>query len=151
MDSAYEVDREALIEAIGTQDHLIFRFTIVQQRLLVDFRCNDRTGPGVHLLPPVRSMRERVASITKARPDFPRPDQIYVVGWPLRVAALDRLNVLQPIRDRLADLGAEDQIERLERAYRELLDDELEELRRAITGEGYRTLWPEPSESEQSD
>ncbi len=148
MDSAYDVDREALIEAIGSQDHLIFRFTIVQQRLLVDFRSNEHTGPGVHLLPPVRSMRERVASIAKARPDFPRPEQIYVVGWPLRVAALERLDVLQPMRDRLADLGAEEQVERLDRAYRELLEDERQELHRAVTGEGYRTIWPTPPDSE---
>lgn len=148
MDSAYEVDREALLDAIATQDHLIFRFTIVQQRLLVDFRSNDTTGPGVHLLPPVRSMRERVASIAKARPDFPRPEQIYVVGWPLRVAALERLDVLQPMRDRLASLGAEEQVARLDEVYRELLDDERQELRRAVTGEGYRTIWPEPPDDE---
>ena len=150
MDSAYEVDREALLDAIGTQDHLIFRFTIVQQRLLVDFRSNERTGPGVHLLPPVRSMRERVASIAKARPDFPRPEQIYVVGWPLRVAALERLDVLQPMRDRLLALGAEEQVRALDQAYHDLLEDERQELHRAVTGEGYRTIWPEPPDAEEN-
>lgn len=142
MDSAYEVDRDALLIAIGSQDHLIFRFTSVQQRLLVDFRSNEQTGPGVHLLPPVRSMRERVASIRDARPDFPRPEQLFVVGWPLRVGALERLDVLQPIRDRLAGLDAFEQLAALDQAYEELLRAERDEQRRAVTGEGYRTIWP---------
>ena len=149
VDSPYQVDREALLQAIDSQDHLIFRFTIVQQRLLVDFRSNETEGPGVHLLPPARSMRERVASISKVRPEFPRPDQLYVIGWPLRVAALERLDVLQPIRDRLIALDAFEQVQRLDRAYEELLQSERDETRRAVTGEGYRTIWPEQSEESE--
>ena len=45
-------------------------------------------------------------------------------------------------RQRLAGLDAFDQVRALDEAYRHLLRAEDLELRSAITGEGYRTIWP---------
>ena len=61
---------------------------------------------------------------------------------PLRVAALERLGVLETIRDRLAQMDAFDALSELDEAHTRLLRLERQEVRRAITGEGYHTLWP---------
>ena len=68
-----------------------------------------------------------------------------VVAWPLRVGALRRLGVIDAIRTRLGDLDAFDALAQLDRVVAELERSEDRELRRAVTGEGYRTLWTAPA------
>lgn len=140
-DSYFDIDREALAQSIATADHLLFRFATVASRLFVDFRADGSAHPGIHVLPPVKSLAERVASIRRARPELPLPDRLYVVAVPARVRGLERIGALDAIRDRLAQLDAYDQLTELELAYEQLLAFEREEIRRAISGEGYRTLW----------
>lgn len=146
MDESYHVDQGALRAAIGERDHLVFRFSTIAQRLFLDFRTttNDgaEEGPGVFVLPPASSIRERMTSIREVRPNFARPERVNVVAWPLRVSALRRLGVIEGIRTRLGDLDAFDALAELDRIVDRLEHSEEREMRRAVTGEGYRTLWP---------
>jgi hypothetical protein len=140
-DSYSHINREALARSIAEADHLLFRFATVASRLFVDFRVGADLEPGIHVLPPVNSLAERVASIRRVRPQAPLPDRLYVIAIPARVRGLDRTGALDAIRRRLAQLEAFTQVTELELAYEQLLAFEREEIRRAITGDGYRTLW----------
>ncbi len=151
MDSSYDVDVEGLLRAVQRTDHVIVRFSTLSQRLFVDFRTRDGEGPGVFVLPSAETIHERLASITAARPGFPRPPKLYVMAWPMRVAALDRLGFLEAARQRLASMDAFDQLRDLDRVFAELVRAEREEMRHAITGEGYRTIWPGPVGARDSD
>lgn len=142
MDGIFEVDLDALRSSIMTVEHMLIRFTPVPERLFLDFRTNDQQGPGIALLPQVSSFTERLKTIEEARPEFPRPERIYVVTWPLRIPSLDRLGVLAAVRERLAELNAFDAIARLDETYERLLTLEREEIRRAISGDGFHTIWP---------
>ena len=145
MDGAIDLDIERLRRSLKSVDHVLFRMTPagVSQRLLVDFRVTPTLGPGVHLLPEAGSLAERVKTIEQVRPGLPVPERLVIVTWPLRVDALERLGVLQLIRDRLAAMDAFDRITELDQSYATLLDLQRQELRRAITGDGYRTIWPQ--------
>ena len=55
--------------------------------------------------------------------------------------SLERLGMHDVVRERFASLDALEAITELNEAQEELLRLEREELRRAITGDGYRTLW----------
>ena len=144
VDGPIDFDIEQLKSSLRSVDHALIRLTPVgiTERLLVDFRTNDSTGPGVCLLPDVNSLAERLKTIEQARPGFPVPERMHVITWPLRVAALERLGVLETIRDRLAQMDAFDALNELDEAHGRLLRLEHQEVRRAITGEGYHTLWP---------
>lgn len=142
MDSAYEVDIDGLLQAVRHSDHVIVRFSTLAQRLFVDFRTGDGQGPGVFVLPLAETLEQRLASITAARPQLPRPDRLHVMAWPLRVRGLDRLGFVEAVRHRLAALDAFEAVGALDRAMAELAAAEEAELHRAVTGEGYRTLWP---------
>lgn len=142
MDSAYDVDRDALLRTVQRSDHVIVRFSTLAQRLFIDFRTRQGEGPGVFVLPMAVTIQERLASIAAARPHFPRPERLYVMAWPLRVGGLVRLGFLEATRQRLAAMDAFEQVRDLERAFRDLQRAEQEELRRAVTGDGYRTIWP---------
>ncbi len=144
MDGSIELDIERIRRSLRTVEHALIRMTPVgvTERLLIDFRSNETTGPGVHMLPEVRSMAERMKTVEDARPGFPRPERIYMITWPLRVAALERLGVLEAVRERLALADAFDAVKQLDESFERLLRLERDELQRAATGEGYQTLWP---------
>ncbi len=142
MDSAYDVDLDGLLRTVQRSDHVIVRFSTVAQRLFLDFRTREDEGPGVFVLPLANTIQERLATIAAARPHFPRPDRLHVMAWPLRVGGLDRLGFLDAARKRLASLDAFEQVRELDRAYLKLQRAEQVELRSAIVGDGYRTLWP---------
>ncbi|MFA7249915.1 MAG: hypothetical protein WC273_09835 [Dehalococcoidia bacterium] len=147
MDSAYEVDLDGLLRTVRASDHVIVRFSTLAQRLLIDFRTSAEEGPGVFVLPAAQTMQERLASIAAARPNFPRPERLYVMAWPLGVSALGRLGFIEAVRHRLAGMDAFAQVRALERAFHDLQRAEQDELRHAITGKGYRTIWPESDDS----
>lgn len=142
MDSAYEVDIDGLLRTVRSTDHLIVRFSTLAERLFLDFRTRGLVGPGVFVLPPAESIQDRMASIAEVRPNFPRPARLNVMAWPLRVGGLERLCFVEVARQRLAAMDAFEQVRDLERAFRDLERAERLEVRRAIMGDGYRTLWP---------
>ena len=144
MDGPTGFDVEQLNAALRATDHALFRLTPagVGPRLLVDFRTNERAGCAAVLLPEVRSLAERLNTIQKARPELPLLERVHLITWPLRVEALERLGVLGTVRERFASMDAFDAMRQLDEAYRELLRLQRDELRRAVTGDGYRTLWP---------
>ncbi|MSQ41778.1 MAG: hypothetical protein EXR65_01895 [Dehalococcoidia bacterium] len=143
MDGPIDLDIGQVQASLRSLDHALIRITTVgiTQRLLVDFRANSLAGPLMQLLPEARSIAERLQSIQTARPQFARPERIHVINWPLRVAALEQLGVLETVRARLASMDAFDALRQLNQCYARLLTLEREEQRRAILGEGYHTLW----------
>jgi hypothetical protein len=145
VDSGYPLDLDTLLRHLDGGDHAIFRFHTIDERLFVDFRPGRDGQPAVFVLPPARNVRERMKSVAEARPGVPAPEQLTIVPWPLRVGALERLGVLDAIRQRLASVDAFRTMATLDAVYAALLVAERDEVRRAITGEGYRTVWPGPA------
>ena len=141
MDHRFEVDLSGLTRSLRRADHVLVRFEPFPQRLLIDFRSSAERGPGVCVLPQARSIAERLASVARARPGLPPLRRLRVVVWPLRVRSLERLGMHDVVRERFASLDALEAIAELNEAQEELLRLEREEMRRAITGDGYRTLW----------
>lgn len=121
---------------------MLIRFGPISERLFLDFRASTGEGPGIFVLEQVSSFAERVATIQRVRPGLPAPERLHVVTWPLRVGALERLGVLEAVRARLASMDAFSALPMLEGAYQELAELERIETQRAISGEGYHTLWP---------
>lgn len=142
MDGGPSADIEAVRETLTGRDHALIRFEVIPQRLFIDFRSSAEAEPAVHVLEPARSLRERIATIRRARPALPVPAELQIVGWSLRVGALERLGLLEVVRARFASDGSSEALRQLEEAITQLEALEREETRRAITGDGYRTLWP---------
>lgn len=142
MDGGPASDVAAVLDTLRHNDHALLRFETVPHRLLIDFRSSSEAEAAVHLLEPVRSLRERIATIRRARPTLPVPTELQIVGWSLRIGSLERTGALEIVRQRFVDDGAQEALRQLEQAVTQLDGLERDEFRRAITGEGYRTLWP---------
>jgi hypothetical protein len=140
MDNDYfRVDMAEVLKSVERADVLTIYFPILRKTLLVDGRSNENDGPMVKLVPMVATPDERVRELKRMRPRFPRPDSITFIPWPKYVDSLERLGVLDKLLGRFE--GSDAVVKECETAFHELQTLERQELRNAITGDNYETLW----------
>lgn len=150
IDGGYEIDIEAVIQNIDEAEVVTLHFPILRQTLLIDTRCTppDRggvsSGPLVRVVPMVNNTQERFETLREMRPGLPRPQSITMIPWARSVGALERAGVWGRVLARLVDCGDEQTLLAARRSYRQLRSFELAEMREAIVGRQYRTIWRRP-------
>jgi hypothetical protein len=143
LDSDYRIDVSEVNRNIDVADVIALYFPLLRKTLLMDMRTNDVDGPMIRVVPMANTPEERFQSLLKMRPRFGRPDSITIIPWPKYASSLVELGIWDRIVRRYADTGSAASVRECERCYAELVKLEREELRRAITGEQYETLWGE--------
>lgn len=141
MDNEFRLDLSEVKENFRTSEVISIYFAMTRKTLLIDTRSNDLEGPMVRIVPMATSLEERLASLEKLRPRFPRPESITVLPWPKYVSSLKRLGIWDELVQRFAASGHAETVRRLESLYRDIDEMEQQEIRRAIAGERYETLW----------
>jgi hypothetical protein len=141
MDNDYPIDIGEILSVLRTGEVIVVRFLILSLRLLVDSRSSAKDGPLIRLVPAASSAEERFRSLRKLRPDFPAPERITVIHWPKRVDQLIASGVWSGLEERLRSSGFAGTTEAVASTLVELQRLERTEIRRAILGEGYQTLW----------
>jgi hypothetical protein len=141
MDSDYQIDMAEVRRHLDETQVVGFWFPFLRLTLLLDTRSTERDLPMVVVVPMVESVDERMRSLSRLRPRFPRPESMTLIPWPRLVGALERLGVWELIEKRMAQLGGEALRSRCRDAFAELLQAERKQVRGAITGEGYETMW----------
>jgi hypothetical protein len=141
MDSDYQLDVDEVRRRLRETEVVGFYFPFLRRTLLADLRANETDGPLVVVTPMVDSVEERVRSLKKLRPRFPRPASMMLVPWPKMIGGLDRLGVFTLLEERLSEQGGDPPIHQCRTAVQELYRLERIQIRNAITGEGYETLW----------
>jgi hypothetical protein len=149
MDSDYRIDVSEVNRNIDVADVIALYFPLLRKTLLMDLRTSDVDGPMIKVVPMANTPEERFQSLLKMRPRFGKPDSITIIPWPKYVvSSLTDLGIWDHIVRRYAEAGSPDMVRECERCYRELMKLEREELRRAITGENYETIWGKRGMSE---
>jgi hypothetical protein len=142
MDADFGVDLAAIIRVVNEADVFVVRFALIDQRLLVDARPDDRGLPYIRVVPPASSAEERYRYLQRERPTLPLPEQITVFQWPANVQALRETGVWEQIEQRLVGLGGEQAGLDVQRAYADAQRLERADVLAAIHGgEGYETIW----------
>jgi len=141
VDSDYQLDISEVRRHLNETQVVGFFFQFLRLTLLLDTRATAQDGPMAVVTPMVQSVEERVKSLRRLRPRFPRPESMTLIPWPKFVGSLERLGVLTMIEERMVALGGERMRERCREAFAELARAEQKQIRDAITGEGYETLW----------
>lgn len=145
MEEDYYFELDEVFETIRTADVFTFRFPLVNHRLLIDTRYSELDAPLVKVVPRVSSAHERFRSLKQLRPRFRLPEKICAICWPRRVESLISSGVWSSIVERVSAAGIPDAARRCDDALQELIDLEYLEVRKAIRGDGYRTLWERTS------
>ncbi len=141
MDSDYQLDLSEVRRHLDQTQVVGFFFPFLRRTLLVDTRTSGVDSPLVIVVPMVNSVEERVRSLRRLRPRFPKPESMTLIPWPKFIGSLQRLGVWEMIVDRVVQLGGEELRPRCQEALAELLREERTQVKNAIIGEGYQTLW----------
>ncbi len=141
IDGGYDIDIDAVVQNIQEAEVVTLHFPIIRQTLLIDTRCTPDDGPLVRVMPMVDNTEERFATLRALRPGLPRPQSITMIPWAHSVAALDRAGVWPCVLARLEVCGTPLTLRTARHTLRQLRSLELAELREAIVGRAYRTVW----------
>ena len=141
MDSDFRIDISEVLRAIDTGEIMALYFPLLRKTLLMDTRTTPVDSPMIKVVPMASSPEERFRELVRMRPRLPKPESINIIPWPKYVDSLVRLEVWDRIVRRYLEIGPPEVVRRCEECLQELRDVEREEIRRAITGDNYETLW----------
>jgi len=141
MDNDYVLNLDDILHTIETADVVRIRFLLLEKRLLIDNRHNEFEGPLIRLVNRSGSSEESFRNLKRMRPRFPLPDKMTAIWWPKYVNTLSTSGVWAAIVARISNTGFTDAISQCEDVLRELRSLERQEVRNAISGEGFQTIW----------
>ena len=143
-ENGFNLDLDAVREVFTKADLITVGFASFPERLLIDPRTLPDEGPLVAIVAPVASVQERYLWLGKHRPNFPAPEGFSFFVWPNSVRWLRDSGVLEPLRERLAQVSHESDAA-LANAIQRLALCEQEAVHEAITGaDGWVTVWQSP-------
>lgn len=141
MDSDFRVDLDEIMNNLNTAQVVAIYFPILGKTLLLDRRIDPVEGPLVKVVPMAGSVEERFRSLRRLRPGLPIPKSIAIIPWPKYVASLRRLGIWDRIVERFCKDKQPQAVEACQGAYEEISRLEREELRDAIAGKRFHSLW----------
>ncbi len=142
MDNDYVLNLDEILRTVDSAEVIRIRFGLLDKRLLIDNRFNELEGPLVKVVNRAGSSEESFRNLKRLRPRFPLPDRMTAIWWPKYVSTLSASGVWSAVVRRIADSGFTDAVRQCDDVLDELLTLERREIRNAITGEGFETVWP---------
>ena len=141
MDSDFRVDVSEICRAIDAGEIIALYFPLLRKTLLMDTRTTPLDGPMIKVVPMAASAEDRYRELVRMRPRLPKPESISIVPWPKFIESLVRAGVWDRIVARYAEIGPSEVVRQCVACLDELRAFEREEVRRAITGENFETMW----------
>jgi hypothetical protein len=137
------IDLDEVGKVVEDCDVFTIGFRIFPQRLIIDSRETDDTGPMVEVVEPVASVEERFHWLGRRRPNFGVPEKFSFFVWPHSLEFLESCGLMERIAARLRAGERPEVAKMIEAALVELRRLERSSLRLALVGEGYQALWPQ--------
>jgi len=141
MDSEFRIDISEVNRAIDLGEIIALYFPLLRKTLLMDLRTTPLDGPMIKVVPMATSAEDRYRELVRMRPRLPKPESINIVPWPKFVETLVRSGVWDRVARRYAEIGPPEMVRQCIASLDQLRDVERDEVRRAITGENFETLW----------
>ncbi len=141
MDNDYAINLDEIMRTIDQADVLRIRFLLLDKRLLIDNRFNEFEGPLIKVVPRAGSSEESFRNLKRLRPRFSLPDRMTAIWWPKYINTLRTTGVWDSVVRRVAESGYDDSVQQCETVLQELLELERQEVKNAIAGKGYQTIW----------
>jgi hypothetical protein len=141
MDNDYILNLDDILRTVETAEVVRIRFGLLDKRLLIDNRYNEFEGPMIKVVNRSGSSEESFRSLKRLRPRFPLPEKMTAIMWPKYVSTLQSTGIWDAIVRRIAAAGHGDSQRQCDEVLAELLQLEKREIRNAISGEGFQTVW----------
>ena len=138
IDGDFELDVNEILAELSEAEVLSIFFPIFRKSLVIDLRSLELSGPMMQM---VSSPQERIRSIRRARPGFPRRPNLAIFPWPRNVNSLVSEGIWQQLTRMLIDAGHENAQAATDKALDDLNRLQNAELSRVNVGENYHTIW----------
>ena len=140
-DDDFEYDLEEVKRNIDSAEVMSVFFPTFRRSVVIDTRTNEHDGPMVRIMPMVASPQERLRSLRRLRPGFPRVHNLALIPWPRYIDSLVNLGVWERIVSRFEGAGQSEAVAACEAVLEELRALEKAEMAAVVRGENYHTLW----------
>ena len=140
-DDDFEYDLDEVKKNIDGAEVMSVFFPTLRRSVVIDTRTNERDGPMVRIMPMVASPQERLRSLRRLRPTFPRVHTLALIPWPRYVESLVNLGVWERIVSRFDEAGQSEAVAACEAVLEELREIEKSEMASVVRGENYHTIW----------
>jgi hypothetical protein len=141
LDNDYPLDLPAILDGIGETEVMSIFFPILGKALVIDFRYTDEIPPMVRVMDQVQNAQERMRSLRRLRPQFPRPEKFALLPWMKSAQMMKETGVWAAVVQRVASPGFPQAVEASRKAFARLEGLEGEAYRKAILGIDFRTIW----------
>ena len=141
MDNDFLLDYDEITRTIKSAEVITIRFVVVSERLLIDNRSSDVDPPLVKLVARAATIEDRFRGLKKLRPRFRLPERINAIWWPKYVERLVERGIWDAMVQRIVDAGFQDTAGQCDSVLEELRALERREIRNALAGDGYQSLW----------
>ena len=138
-DLAYDIDE--VMKNLDTAEVMSLFFPTLRKAVVIDMRSNDNEGPMVRIMPMAASPQERLRSVRRLRPGFPRLQNLTLIPWPRYVDSLVTLGIWERIVNRFIASGHKEAADACHTVLEELRSLEKLELASVVRGENYHTIW----------
>ena len=141
MDDDFVLDVDEIMKSIDAAEIMSVFFPTFRKAVVIDTRSNATDGPMIRLMPMAASPQERLRSIRRLRPGFPRVHGLTLIPWPRYVDSLVSLGLWDRIVRRFKDAGQTEAVEACDTTLSELRLLEKEEFAAVVRGDNYHTIW----------
>ena len=141
MDDDFEVDLDEVKTNIAEAEVISLFFPMLRSALVIDTRRNETDGPMLRIMPMAASPQERLRSIRRLRPGFPRLQSLTLIPWSRYVNSLVEIGIWDMLVKRFKDSSQEKAIADCEKILEDLRRLEKAELNSVVLGENYHTIW----------
>lgn len=141
MDDDLTYDLDEVMKNLDSAEVMSLFFPTFRKAVVIDTRYNDSDGPMVRIMPMAASPQERLRSIRRLRPGFPRLQNLTLIPWPRYVDSLITLGIWERIVNRFLNSGHKETADACHSILEELRNLERSELASVVRGENYHTIW----------
>jgi predicted RNA binding protein YcfA (HicA-like mRNA interferase family) len=141
MDNDYVLNLDDILHTVETADVIRIRFQLLDKRLVIDNRISEVEGPLVRLVNRAGSSEESFRNLKRMRPRFPLPEKMTAIFWPKYANTLRTTGIWSAIVKRIEATGFKDSRRQCDEVMHEMLEMERREIRNALSGEGFQTVW----------
>ena len=140
-DDDFGNDLDEIARNIDDAEVISIFFPTLRRSVVIDTRTNEHDGAMVRLMPMVASPQERLRSLRRLRPSFPRVQNLALIPWLRYVESLLKLGVWPRVVSRLESAGQDAAAAECGEILKELQAVEKAEMASAVRGENYHTIW----------
>ena len=140
-DDDFESDLDEIVSNIDSAEVISIFLPTLRRSVVIDTRTNEHDGAMVRLMPMVASPQERLRSLRRLRPSFPRVHNLALIPWLRYVESLVKLGVWTRVVSRLEAAGQDAAASECGEVLRELQAVEKAEMASVVRGENYHTIW----------